>query len=145
MTGPEALAEYDGWRYATATEGISLIKALFPTLELNNNTFVEGTQLADEFAKLVDLFGITMNERQMIGSYGMIYGVTIIGARTHPGSIRRPEEGHWVFTATDYSRYDGTTRVSIAGIAIVREVTEPTSLSILALGLLGFASRRFKK
>jgi len=142
MTQSQALAANDGWRAATLDEFRIMLNDVFAKTVLwhSDGTGHAGT----EHIPLVMLF------RQMFGgtypndnwaSYALIQGAGVVGVNQHllfDGYL--PDQ---------YGNYE--TKNEIMGIALVRETSLPTdvpapsSLAIFALGMMGLASRRFKK
>jgi len=140
LTQTEALSDNMGWRTATLYEMKTMMSEFFNhPLIWNINGSAENSDevvdLATYQISFSELFGITA------GTFGSTYahveGVGIIG---HGGY-----DAGGLLAGFENPRSDYT------GVALVRDSTEshdvpePSTLAIFALGLMGIASRRFKK
>jgi hypothetical protein len=142
MTESAALGVNVGWRGATEAEMELLMNAMFPTtfvFDANgiNNTDV-GNAYPTEMSRFLELFGATDNGN----TYATAVGSGLVGfdSSAYAGLYSDTSPREQVYASVGYS-------ANWNGVALVRsaDVPEPSTLAIFALGMIGLASRRFKK
>jgi hypothetical protein len=140
VTQTDALATFEsgGWRVANENDVFELLNNFFDTtFSSDSSNLISTGSLPDftaRFAQFKELFG-SNNGSQV---FGRIEGFGLIGA-----------QNSYVFSGYIPSNYGSINNTSTRqGVALVRDtmqVPEPSTLAIFALGIIGLASRRFKK
>ena len=140
MSGTAALGIPGGWRYATVTETYEMLVSMGFGLGGGQSTQLSGYQ--DQFDEFAGLFGLTMSNDDGFSVYAQVQGAGGYGVYSSPHNDERKTVRHgWLPDS-----YDTTSANSSYGIALVRSsVPEPSTLAILALGVLAPVFRRFKK
>jgi hypothetical protein len=145
MTNSIALANYKGWRLATAEEASDLMHLAFGSLTYNsfNQVQLSGSSYFPNYDLLESLFGRTGENisREIYSTLAQVSGFGLIGAT----KVSRSSSFLNVYKGYNLAIVSGDTAFSDYGIALVREVPEPTTLAIFALGIIGLASRRYKQ
>lgn len=141
LAGTEALAKNEGWRYATALEAMALFDVFgFEQSYGSSGKVDESYQVS--FERFNDLFGTTHGRQSSARSYAQVYDGGLFGLRDDNNGT------YWVGKGQKPNQYNADARVISAGIALVRSsvaVPEPSTLAVLALGVLSLGFRRFKK
>lgn len=145
--------ELDGWIWATSAE----VQSVFNVFSLSNEfTLGDGSLyysyrstwahvIVSIFGKTAstqtsnELYGLVSNE---IRGYGQLLSV-IHNYNTLPSIPDRPEPD--VMWSTAWGKNLASTNISGWFYQAPASVPEPSTLAILALGMIGLASRRFKK
>jgi hypothetical protein len=139
MSQTTALATFasDGWRTANLVEMQSLMDTMFGTqftTGVHSSWIDVGSAGASDKSQFAALFGDT-NPRGGVLSLATVQDVGLVGFNTN----RR-------YGGCTFCSFSTASASSLRGIALVRsEVPEPSTLAILALGMIGLASRRFQK
>jgi len=140
VTQTDALAIFEsgGWRVANQNDVYELLNNFFDTtLSSSSSTLISTGSLPDFTAKFTQFKGLfgSNNGSQV---FGRIEGFGLIGAQSN-----------YVFGGYIPSYYGSINNTNTReGVALVRntiQVPEPATLAIFALGIIGLASRRFKK
>ncbi len=144
LTQSEALAANLGWRPATLIEMESMMNTMFSTsltydtkgIDWNLAGVANASTLKSSF---IALFGETGSNNS---TFATVEGLGIVGfdALAYAG-FGRTGRNTLIYSDIGY-------RSSWTGVAMVRSgfsVPEPSTLAIFALGMIGLASRRFKK
>jgi hypothetical protein len=147
MSNSSALSAYSGWRLATVAEAKSLMSLAFANVVYDSENIARlNGSYSSNFNAFASLFGITCTTCGNTGVYAQVSGIGLVGTRyLNSNSI-------YAFNGYLSSKYNGNIAQHHAGIALVRsatlasvEVPEPSTFAIFALGIMGLASRRFKK
>jgi hypothetical protein len=149
----------DGWRYATVAEYANLMTSVFDTYNGYSTDNADGAQwLYDNLYGHIE--SSSTNNTQYFNYYGDAdneCGTTAEGCYGHfrmysgvDGDISESISHGWIKPADFNGQHhiDKNHTNSYFASALVRtqvSVPEPTSLAIFALGMIGLASRRFKK
>jgi len=146
MMQSEALDYYLGYRVATGLEMETLMNTFFETnydFRLGIETVsINDSDMASKASIFNDLFGRT----SLTQSLALVEGIGVVGGFAGVYGF-----DYMIYAGfgnesklDDYDSFDNN-----YGIALVRDritlVSEPSTLALVALGLIGFASRRFKK
>jgi hypothetical protein len=160
---------FDGWSVATETQVFSMYSNLFKFLS-PSLTLDYASENANKMDTIIQLFGSTFQHSNHHPSYvyagsleyaqatystGTGYsGIGIYGEYTFTKSPIQidptsayEEYGAHVTVGNDYNWHYNTVDPA-SGVVLVKDVNqvpEPSSLAIFALGIIGLASRRFKK
>lgn len=157
-------AQYQGWRYATYNEMLSLIKTFFPFVDATSGNWYQSTRHALTTAEYVDyslfhkliiteldnfgrLFG-TLNSNASSSSLSAFYG-DVSFDNDSAGSLVNESQSILIFNGlidepswedrVGFATYEYEGSSSTLGHALVREqvnVNSPTSLPLLLLGLI---------
>ena len=151
MTQSQALAANVGWRAATLTEVRVMMNEVFETTfawgDAHSISSGFGINISEKNMMFNNLFGCTRCSPNDNVTYALINGVGLVGTYRNMGGYTQVFAGYG-------KGYFGQVihHQTNAGVALVRgasnektEVPEPTTLAIFALGMMGLASRRFKK
>ena len=114
------------------------------TYDSFNQVQLSGSSYFPNYDLLDSLFGRTAENisRGIYGTSAQVSGFGLIGAT----KISRSSNSFVnIYKGRDSATFSGDTAFSGYGIALVREVSEPSTLAIFALGIACLASRRFKK
>ena len=155
---------YDGWRIARNDDANLFIDALFSGWHAdtcNSTTLTEncwtGSSPPYDFVDFTALLGIsydatpTYNFAWFLSDNGGNREVGYIEIHDVDGSeqITVHKNNEWSsFTSSDNYSASGVSSAHPIGFQLVRDsfnIPEPSSLAILTLGIIGLASRRFKK
>jgi hypothetical protein len=144
----ESLVQGSGWRLASIAEVHNLFDTLFPRYDIVHPgaIFADTTdsELVSNFKMFQELFGVhEFRNNGLINTYGrygseLVGDILMSGTSDFFGGTPRIFGKNFVFNVRELDEM---------GIYIVRDsvtVSEPASLFIFALGMIGLASRRFK-
>jgi len=142
----QAISTYSKFRHATHTEVTTLFTNFFGILETTNE--IGSSSKATDF---VDVFGPTFAELSLGRFYDDDNISRIAGAYFTFSHVYTPDPGsHWVGIEDEvessvgiYIVYDGSLTFNEPQPDV--SIPEPSTLAIFALGMIGLASRRFKK
>jgi hypothetical protein len=143
--------DMDGWIWATSDD-VAVMLSTFTT-PLTIDFAIKGSYF-ERYSlwapKIISVFGITNTTPLGVQFQAIVSNVDVIAHRVIVTDIlrsTRPGRG----LAQDFSRVShatkGTENIIFSGFfykALV-EVPEPSTLALIALGMIGLASRRFKK
>lgn len=135
----------NGWRLATNSEVVNLFNTAFPTYAAiyGGTGYVDtnDVNLIQNFIDFQTLFGTTIWNANNVDSYGLFKNENGISEMM---GVSRWSDTYRIFS----TNFNSSVPEINNGIYIVRDATsvpEPSTLAIFALGVMGLASRRFKK
>ena len=140
MSGTTALEITGDWRYATAIETYNLLGSMGFGLGGSPINSLSGYQV--QYEKFAKLFGLTFDNDDGYAVWAQVKGAGLYGVYRSPHN----ETDKHLYFGYDPTYYDAKHGRWDAGVALVRRsVPEPSTLAILALGVLAPVFRRFKK
>ncbi|MDO6488693.1 PEP-CTERM sorting domain-containing protein [Colwellia sp. 6_MG-2023] len=154
MSYNHAGTAFTGWRHATNSEIASLFQNNFTAPTYNpsgyQTSILATTELGLEAKIFQQLFGLSFTSTSTTTSFGLysnedgVLNIAGVVNDTYDGNL----EIYGPDYANDFNAYRGNGS-QISGTYLVRSdvevVPEPATLAIFALGMIGLASRRFKK
>jgi hypothetical protein len=146
----------DGWRYATVMEYKTMMESVFDTYDgwssdnadgalwLYDNLYGHDETSDQNTFILANFYGSDMecDPRSTVSCYGLFGFFSISGdlsSSIDSGNIRS-----FQFDGT-FTQYKNQSANKASVLVRATNVAEPSTLYILALGMIGLASRRFKK
>jgi len=147
MTFDEALIQYEGFRLATNTEVEQMYSSFFSEFNvnidnINNGNYSLSTAQTNQLLNWTSLFGESP-DLNWNPSYLRYLDEDNIGRLV---GNRYVSNSSWYFAGLENTE-TWNNPGNYMGVAMVRvtDVPEPSTLAMFALGLMGLASRKFKK
>jgi hypothetical protein len=137
----------EGWRLATNTEVENMLVSMFTTvnaLNISSQSFVTASATALEINNFSSVFGQSSDNTRSYGLYVDEDSVWRM-AGTDDFGVNRTIWGAEFGNNYNNLAVSGSNWFAMYIVKKATNVPEPSTLAIFALGMMGLASRRFKK